>query len=263
MRSNYVSTVPQWLRHAANQFWVAAGEVEAFPRRLEAPVSWGQPLAIFKIPRLCVADVEHRLAESGIEFKVKTPDRGLHGCLVAFAGKGIVFLDGSDPPNELRFSLAHEVAHFIIDYVWPRERAIERLGLPIVDVLDGYRQPTVSERIDAVLGDAPVGVHAHLMDRSPSGSLGCGRIAGVEHRADRLALELLAPEYEVRRAFQVHRFTGQNGNLAEAGDFLTDTFGLPKSVAKEYARFLGAIGRRNDSVRNWLGIDGPARRSAR
>src|SRR5579859_7621594 len=80
------SGAPYWLHNFVDRFWIAAGELEPFPRRLEGPVSWALPLAIFKVPRLCVHDVERRLAEIGINFRVATPNRVLHGCLVAFAG---------------------------------------------------------------------------------------------------------------------------------------------------------------------------------
>lgn len=250
------SSAPYWLHNFVDRFWIAAGELEPFPRRLEGPVSWALPLAIFKVPRLCVHDVERRLAEVGITFRVATPDRVLHGCLVAFAGTGIVFLDGSDRDDELRFSLAHEVGHFLVDYVWPRDRAIKRLGPAVAEVLDGRRQPTLAERVDAVLGDAPIGVHTHLMDRLPSGQVGCGRIAGAEHRADRLALELLAPEAEVRRVFESETSTVKQDRGGQLEKLLEGRFGLPQPVAREYARYLIGVGQRTQSVRDWLEMGG-------
>ena len=245
---------PIWLRTAVDNFWSAAGEIEPFPRRLESAISWGLPLAILKIPRLCVTDVKSRLISLGIEFKVSASDRDLHGCLVAFGGRGLVMLDGSDPGDELRFSLAHEVGHFLIDYQQPRNRALRRLGPDILDVLDGLRRPTKDERIDAVLSDVSIGVHVHLMDRSASGSIGCGRIAGSEFHADRLALELLAPEDEVWRAAQVPANLSREEMITTTARTLRDIFGLPGAVAADYARFLAAIHSREPSVRAWLGM---------
>src|SRR5579884_3500257 len=103
---------PFWLESAAEEFWRAAGEVEPFPRNLEAPVLWALPLFILKVPRLTLSDVRAKLADYDIAFGVGGPNRSLYGCLVAFAGKGVVMLDGSEAPDELRFSLAHEVGHF-------------------------------------------------------------------------------------------------------------------------------------------------------
>lgn len=251
--------IPMWLRTTVDDFWSAAGEMEPFPRRLESPISWALPVAILKVPRLCVSDVKTRLIGSGINFKIGGSDRELHGCLVAFGGRGMVMLDGSDQVDELRFSLAHEVGHFLIDYQQPRSRAIRRLGPGIVDVLDGLRQPTNEERIDAVLSDVSVGVHVHLMDRSASGSIGCGRVAGSEFRADRLALELLAPEQEVYRATRPLAGSSREQVMAASAKALIEAFGLPSAVADEYARFLAAPHYREPTVRAWLGMAEPGR----
>jgi Zn-dependent peptidase ImmA (M78 family) len=39
---------------------------------------------------------------------------------MARAGHGFISLDGSDADDERRFSLAHELAHFLLDYQDPR-----------------------------------------------------------------------------------------------------------------------------------------------
>lgn len=245
---------PLWLQAAVDDFWQAAGEMEPFPRSLETPVLWALPVFIVKVPRLSVADLRATLAEYGIDFRVDSVNRGLHGCLVAFGGKGVVMLDGSDPPDELRFSLAHEVAHFLIDYHRPRQRALRRLGSTIVDVLDGLRPPRKEERIDAVLSDVRIGVHTHLMDRSASGAIGCGRIAGSEFRADRLALELLAPEDAVLAvAASSAVFANDQTEAVEAA--LIDSFGLPETLARHYAGFLVTLHQRAPSLRAWLGME--------
>src|SRR6202165_681900 len=160
--------IPYWLKSTVEAFWAGAGEMEPYPRRLEQAVSWALPLAIAKVPRLCMKDVAARLAASGVDFGLHTPQRELHGCLVAFGGRGLVMLDGTDSTDEMRFSLAHEVGHFLIDYFQPRERAVRRLGDGVIDVLDGLRAPPVSERIDAILNEVDVGVHMHLMGRPNS-----------------------------------------------------------------------------------------------
>jgi hypothetical protein len=247
---------PFWLQAAADDFWRAAGEVEPFPRSLEAPVLWALPLFIVKIPRLTLSDVRTKLAGYGISFGVDGPNRNLYGCLVAFAGKGVVMLDGSEPADELRFSLAHEVGHFIIDYLQPRNRALRRLGPAIVDVLDGLRPANKEERIDAVLSDVRIGVHTHLMDRMPSGAIGCGRVSGSEFRADRLAFELLAPEEAVLAEARAPGFAcTADDNAAAVRAALVEVFGLPVTSARQYAHFLNTAGERRPSIRSWLGMD--------
>jgi hypothetical protein len=244
-----------WLDHIVEEFWSKAGEPEPFPRNLERPILWALPLAVLKLPRLWVRDVEAWLEQRGIPFRLGYADRPLRGCLVAYGGRGCVLLDGADPEEERRYSLAHEAAHFLLDYLQPRERAVSRLGTAILDVFDGLRAPTVDERVDAVLGDAPIGVHTHLMERQPDGVLGCGRIVAAESQADRLALELLAPASEVQgRLAHLRRPSSFQGCVDLAVEVLAGDFGLPPAVAGPYAKLIIRCWRGGPSFREWVGL---------
>jgi hypothetical protein len=243
-----------WLAGIADEFWIGAGTREPFPRSLEQPILWSLPLAVLKLPRLYVRDVEHWLEQRRIRFRLDCSDRPLRGCLVAFGGRGCVLLDGSDPQDECRFSLAHEASHFLLDYLRPRERAVARLSPAILEVFDGLRSPTAEERVHAVLNDVSIGVHAHLMERRGDGVLGCGRIVGAESQADRLALELLAPACEVKRRVARSRENRRFDEAARvAWEILISEFGLPAVVAEPYGKLIARSWRGDRSFREWLG----------
>lgn len=53
--------------------------------------------------------------------------------------RNFVLLDDADTPAEQRFSLAHEVAHFLLDYLQPREATRRKLGETALEVVDGLR----------------------------------------------------------------------------------------------------------------------------
>lgn len=244
-----------WLARIVEDFWARAREPEPFPRNLERPIMWALPLAVVKLPRLWVRDVEVWLERRGIRFQLGCDDRPLHGCLVAYGGRGCVLLDGADPKDEQRFSLAHETGHFLLEYLLPRERAVSQLGTSILEVFDGLRAPTVEERVHAVLGHVPIGVHTHLMERRTNTVPGCGKITGAEARADRLALELLAPAAEVRRmlARLGHPARAQE-RLKLAREVLTCDFGLPPSVAVLYSKTILGPEEGEPSVKEWLDL---------
>ena len=245
--------IEQWLQQVVDSFWQAAGEHEPFPRHLERPVLWALPLAIVKLPRLWLCDVKAWLAQRDIPFHLDGQNRQLHGCTIAYAGRGFILLDGSDPDDEYRFSLAHEISHFLVDYLLPRQHAIRRLGTGIAAVLDGLRPATVDERVAAILRSMPIGVHAHLMDRRPDGSLGCSRIVEAENRADRLALELLAPATEVRWRIEEDATTlGFQEGVKRTIGLLMHDFGLPQTVADAYGRALYTHWYGGLSIRDWL-----------
>jgi hypothetical protein len=221
-------------REAVNQFWRRCGEVEPFPRSLEQSVALALPVALIKLPRLMLSDIESWLARRAAPFSFNCHSRAVRGCLVAVGGHGFIFVDGADPKDERRFTVAHEAGHFIVDYWLLREAAIEKFGGRIAEVFDGLRRPVVTERVHAVLADTRLGVYTKLMERDGGGSAG---VWEVEDRADRVALALLAPPEDVLSSADASGAT-----FAERQAALTLTlrerFGLPASAADGYATSL-------------------------
>ncbi len=243
------------LRRTAEKFWELANhQGSKFPRDIESAVAWSLPLFIVRVPQLYVHDVEIYLRKRQLPAMVGTADRALHGCVIATCGKGFIVVDGADPPNELRFTIAHEVAHFLLDYQQPRQLAIEKLGPQIQEVLDGHRRPTPQQRLDGVLANAPVGLYAHFMHRE-DGHLASSKVFEAEGQADRLALELLAPETEVWFATQKNlKSASFTGRIAALQRLLTRRFGLPSYVAQKYSANLCSSRFGGPSVREWLGM---------
>lgn len=219
--------IPGWLEEAADVFWDAAGDPPPFPRDLTHVLPYALPVHQHIIPRLRLAGIDDWMARHGCAQRFDAEDRELCGCLVAYRGFGMIFVDGADSFNEQRFTLAHEIAHFLLDYYMPRAKAQAQLGPEILPVLDGDRAPTSDELIDAAIAHCPIGVHVHLLDRrDPSGA-----IAGKESRADRLARELLAPDEELGARYAGHALD----EPAMAKD-LEETYGFPPAEAAAFAR---------------------------
>lgn len=243
-----------WLRRSAEEFWELVGEEEPFPRTLENAVLWTLPLSIKKMRRLRVRGIEGLLESMSMPCLLCAIDRSLRGCLVAHAGRGLIVLDADDPEDEARFSLAHEVAHFWLDYFRPRQKAVAHFGPQILEVLNGIREATLEERVCALLGDVQIGVHTHMMERHADGGSATTSISDAEDRADRLALELLAPAEEVRAMLEEDFLLLADDEEVKSlsAKMLTDKFGLPASIAGPYAAFLNAKWAPEQSIRNWL-----------
>jgi hypothetical protein len=150
---------PETLAHA---FWVGTGLQDTFPRNIERAIAMKLPLALVKLPQLNTKMIGQWLEQR----RIITPlarlrrrraqpfpldQRDLFGSLVAYRGYGIIFVCGADDPAEQRLTVAHEVAHFLVDYVHPRQQVIQALGEHIAEVLDGLRQATPAERAAAPL----------------------------------------------------------------------------------------------------------------
>jgi hypothetical protein len=249
----------RWLQDTAIAFWRAAGKPPLFPRDLETPAIWALPLLVRRLPQLRVDSIRAWLKQAAIPVDVPGPNRRLHACLIAFGGRGAVLLDADDPEDERRFSLAHEVAHFLVDYLTLRRQVVDRLGPGAAQVLDGHRPATLDERVGALLTGVTLGVHTHLLHRSHDGSIGCGRVMAAEARADRLALELLAPAAAVRAVLKrlgpaVPGRSLFDDHARQIAEPLAETFGLPAAVALSYGRWLYHRYFDEPSVREWLGI---------
>lgn len=221
-------------REAVNQFWQRCGEVEQFPRSLERSVPLALPVAIVKLPQLMLQDIESWLGRRSTPYSFKCRSRAVRGCLIAFGGQGFIFVDGADPDDERRFTVAHEAGHFIVDYWLLREAAIEKFGGHIAEVFDGLRRPGVTERVHALLAGTELGVYTKLMER---GGGGAAEVWEVEDRADRVALALLAPPDEVLSSADTSAANFAE-RQAEMTHMLRERFGLPAAVTAAYATSL-------------------------
>lgn len=217
-------SVPLWVCELADAFWAVAGPPGPFPRDLTAAVAGGWPLAVVDLPRLSLGAAHAWLTRNGVTVHVRGPDRRLRAGLVSGNGQGFVFLDADDLPDERRFSLAHEVAHYLRDDWAVRERAARRLGRNVLAVFDGERPATDSERLGAALANLPLRVNVHLLRRE-AGELPPD-VAVAERAADRLAYELLAPA---------------DLALGRSITELAATFGLPRVQAERYAAILDPV----------------------
>lgn len=243
------------LLRVSKTFWEPARHLaRQFPRDLESAISWSVPLFVVRLPNLWVHDLENYLRQRRLAASMGVADRPLHGCVIGVRGKGFIVVDGTDGAREIRFTMAHEVAHFLLDYQEPRQCALERLGPEIEDVLDGQRSPTPAERVDGLLANAPLGLYAHFMHRV-GGEVAASAIVDAESEADLLGFELLAPEGEVWNAvpknFWQCSFSARRSSLQR---LLVRRFGLPNEAAQKYAAILSRSRFGGPSVREWLEI---------
>jgi len=223
-------SVPLWVEEVADQFWAAAGMTPGagpFPRDLRRAVTLALPLAVVYLPHLGVDRVRAWLRQNGIACPCDERDRPLRACLVARAGFGFALIDGTDAEDEQRFSLAHEVAHFLRHYDVPRRKASRKLGEQVIEVFDGLRPPSLGETFRSLLAGLPLGFHLHLMSRDGEGA--GAAVDAAEEEADRLAFELLAPAASVLSA------TGDRAALVRR---LCETYGLPVAQARTCAGVL-------------------------
>jgi hypothetical protein len=211
----------------ARRFWTLAGGEPAFPRVLRGALTWALPVTVVELGGLRLSQVVTWLAARGLRGPLAEPSRPLRAAVVARAEQGLIFLDSDDPDDERQFSLAHEVAHYLMESWELREQVALRVGRPALEVLDGQRSPSQAERVDAVLAGLELRPALHLMERTATGHLPDQRLSTAERLADELALELLAP------LETVEPLAGET--IAQLPALLQARFGLPATLATIYA----------------------------
>jgi hypothetical protein len=218
-----------WVTELAARFWAGVGEAPSFPRDLRTVLCWLPNLHVVEVANLTLAIAAEHFARHNIPCRAPGEVRPLAGCFGGHRDVGVILLDATLEPDEFRFTLAHEVAHYLRDYDKPRRTVAARLGVRALEVLDGLRPATVSERLAGLLREVTVGCHTHFLDRDPWGRVLTAEAREAEEAADRLAYELLAP------------FGDVNPDASSPGTLvsrLTSQFGLPPAEAAKYAAIL-------------------------
>ncbi len=262
-------TLPLWLdagsQMAITDFWEAAGASTPEPSFLERDALRSLPCLVIYLPHLALSRIEGWLASHEILYRFPCPNRYLRGCLLAYRGYGLIFIDSEDTVNEQCYTLAHELVHLILDYLRPRGEAIARLGPDVAEVLDGQRPATHEEQVNAVFEQVSIDGYFHLLDRAgttshgaalrPKGAWLDASVRAAETVADRIALELLAPR-DVVMARLAELGISNLGNdqarfIAATHEVLQQDYQLPQQPALVYAATL-ASAFTAPTLENWL-----------
>jgi hypothetical protein len=214
------------LEGLARNFWAGTGWHNTFPRQIEQAAPLKLQLVIIKLPQTNVAAASNWLQQRGIVIPVPDDQHELCGCLVAHRGHRFIFVSDTESPEEQRLTVAYEVAHFLADYLLPRQQVLRVLGAHMAEVLDGLRRPTPAERAAAILSHVRLGAHIHLLPRPGIDADDDWAVAHAEDRADRLALELVAPQACVRNVLDA-LLNRQGVTPDDVRAALATHFGLP------------------------------------
>ena len=234
------------LIHIADRFWAwTGGRPMGTPVDLLSAFQRQDVWVIEQIAALSIPRLDAWLSRRGIPITIGDVDRPLHGCALAFQGSGMLFLDRNDTPVEQRFTLAHELAHLLLDYYGPRERNVELIGPRAEIIFDGAAEATTGERLASALSGEDLTPFIHLMtrDRDIQPSV---EVAARERRADRLARELLAPMEDVGNRL----WPGWTND--EVINLLVNEYGLPDDAADDYLPMLIGRYRPAPTFVDWL-----------
>lgn len=208
-------------------------------------------LLVKYIRNLTRRGIEAWLNRSQIKVHLPMPDQALYGFLYVQNEMVIIFLEADADPKERKFTLAHELAHYLLEYVWPQQQAIRVLGQGAASLFSKRRLPDLKERVWGTLHDLPLYPRKDLLSNKQMDAAGRLALAAAENNADMLAFELMAP-------FELLRSCEQQGNhratFMYIHNLLQTVFDFPPTQAQIYAqlttdRLLGRA-----SVQELLGL---------
>lgn len=239
----------------AKDFWKSAGGNNIFPCDITGAVNLALPIDIVSLSELSLNKIQNWLSERKVFLDLEIDDRLLHGFILISRGTGFIFVNGTDTEEERRYTIAHEASHFLLDYKLPREIAVKKLGEGILEVMDGYREPTIEERIDGTLTSVSIKPYTHLLEKVGDGTFNNTDVLNSENNADELALELLAPYATVikdtkpaQNKISFYDFKNQCYQI------LRSKYLIPDSIAEAYSSKLAYIATGAPSLLSKLGF---------
>lgn len=232
-------------------FWDRAGPPPPYPRNLDEVILLTTPIWIVHLKDLRPSSARCWLHQRGLELPLTVAERALDGCILAFRGQAVIFLEAALDPAYHRVILAHEFAHYLAEYERPRLQVVRRLGESVLPLLDGHRPATAAEMLAGALAGVSLGAHIHFMERTFDPRC-LSATARVERVANELACELLAPRQDV-----CQEMSQRGERRMEPGpwqDLLTEYFGLCRPWAEAYAARLIAWMKRQRSFTDYFGL---------
>ncbi|MXV14343.1 ImmA/IrrE family metallo-endopeptidase [Hufsiella ginkgonis] len=227
------------IENIAKQFWSVTNLDKEPPYDLSGAISLMFPIDIVQLSQLSTDKIKQWLKQRNVQIDTEVNDRPVHGFVIFYRGAGFIFSDGGDDERERRYTIAHEISHFILDYKIPREKIINKLGASISDVIDGIRPPTDEEIVKGIVHGLNVKPFTHLLEKKGDGSFLNSDVYNSENAADELAIELIAPASRVVADILQGNKPSSFGAFSDRCRLvLENRYKLPGLIANDYARLL-------------------------
>ncbi len=224
------------IERIAREFWSTINPEYRDNFDILGAVEASLTINLIKIQDLGLRKIEDWSKARNISVKIDANDRNVHGILFITDGTVLMFVEEEGDEIQQRFTIAHEVSHFLLDYKIPRERALLEFGTEIEEVLNGNLEATHSQLVTSMIKGINLEPYSFLIEKTGNGSFLSWSNFNAENEADYLALELLAPRAKIinetvssARRLTYSQFTKKSQEI------LIDKYRIPSEVARQYA----------------------------
>jgi len=239
----------------AREFWLKADPAHQRVLDIAKAVSNILPLRIIYLKGLTLETLDNWLKDRGIPNNQEISNKSLHGVIMIREGRGFIFVNADDSTIEQRFTIAHEVSHYFLDYQIPRENAMLKIGPEIEHVLNGKEPASDLQKVKALLKGISIQPYSHFIEKSGNGSFLSWINFNSENEADYLALELLAPRSVViKNTVTNAKRLNYTQFVRKCQELLREQYQIPDDVAHQYATELAYSVTNGPSFLDKLGL---------
>ena len=242
----------QEISHITADFSMVTGYCPGNGIRLNKAIDYLDQVILEFIPDLTIEKFFRKFRHPFQNSSPSKPEIPLHGIVEVIDGLGIIGINDSDPPNEQVFTLAHELAHYLIEQMVPEKRmdqCKEKLKLVGRRAID---KTHIMDHLIGILRNLEVAPLRHYLTRGNLSGEQYLRIAHAETNADRLAFELLAPFSELIGAVDSGSYVRTR---EKTYDVLVNDFHFPMGPANHYSGIVAERLYRGPSIKEWLKIE--------
>jgi Zn-dependent peptidase ImmA (M78 family) len=224
------------LERIAREFWSTVDQKHRETYDIVSAVNDTLTINLILIKNLSIKKMEDWLISIGKYENFGIDDRSLHGFLMIKNGNICMFVEESEDQSQQRFTVAHEVSHYLLDYQLPKERAILALGKEIEDVLNGNLPPTDTQLALSVIKGVNISPYTFMIEKNGNGSFFNWSNFNSENEADYLAMELLAPRARiVNETFSSIKRRSYSQFIRKSEEILISHYKIPPDIARHYA----------------------------
>ena len=240
-------TATAQIERIAREFWATTHAEFRYNYDIVKVVESSLNVQLIRMPQLSPKNITSWLSDHDMNIPLENNERNLHGALIIQNGAVLMFIDTTENDTRQRYTLAHQVSHFLLDYQMPKERTIMTLGKEIAGVLKGNAEASVEQLVQSAFNGMTDKVYTLFIEKDEA--------IPSENPADSLALELLAPRYQI-----IHETAAKSILLSYAPfkrkcrELLIGKYRIPSEIAHKYASDLAGSVMNKSSFLSRLGI---------
>lgn len=231
-----MTTAKYTMERIAREFWATTKSEFRFNYDLINVVESTLNVQLIRMPQLCPIKINSWLNNQNIGIQIEDNGQNLHGALLIQNGTVLMFIDTTENTTWQRYTLAHQVSRFLLEYQMPRERAILSFGKEIAGVLKGKNDASVTELVQSAFNDVSNKTYTLLLEKKGDRVTTGEDPSLTDNPADFLALELLAPRYQIiQETASKSVFLSYAPFKRKCRELLIGKYRIPTEIAHKYA----------------------------